>query len=101
VSRPTATGPLDPDAGQPEDDDAGTGQSARLGHHVTDVAGPVVSTSTKPRLSASASASTVRRWAIPGRHDPMTILAAIFLRLIRATGRMAGPRPAQGPGGSR
>ncbi len=67
MSRPTATRPLDPDAGQPEDDDAGTGQSARLRQHVSDHRGPVVSTSAKPDLSASAP--TVRWRPVAGRDD--------------------------------
>ncbi len=60
MSRHTATGPLDPDPGPPEDDGAVTGWSARLGQHVSVAPGPVVSTSTKPDLSASASASALR-----------------------------------------
>ncbi len=67
MSRPPGTGPLDPAAGQPEDDDAGTGQSARLRQHVSDHPGPVVSTSAKPDLSASAP--TLRWRPVAGRDD--------------------------------
>lgn len=96
MSRPTATRPPDPDPGQPEDDDAGTGHSARLGQHVIDVAGAVFSTSTKPRLSASAS--TLRRWPVT---NAMTISDAMFVRLVRASRPLGDPRPEEGPGGAR